>query len=199
MLPLRVRLAIVVCLGSAWLVTAPLLAQWPTVLMFYGGPLKAPIVLSGADSVAVGDAFRPPRFDEARNASAMGNRPFVNVACFWGPPQNPAINGVAMADLKPEMASQHARFYPATKTQPPAVFLTSLSNISMKGRDVYGFLATVGSTNPQGNGAKIVRGGGPPGSAALFWAAPSTPPQTAIERMKALGIPTAVDVPASSR
>jgi hypothetical protein len=109
--------------------TGPLLAQWPTVLMFYGGALKQPVFVTGADSASFGDAFRfPSPGQQGVTAKDMGDRPYVSVACFWGPREDPAINGVrSLTELKPEMAWQHGRFYPATKDKPAMFFVTMLT------------------------------------------------------------------------
>jgi hypothetical protein len=109
-------------------------AQWPTALMFHSGGLPQPIFITGTDSVTVAPAFRPAATATATapatTAATMGNRPYVSVACFWGPPSDPAMNGVrTLADLKPAMAWQHARFYPATAGSPAMVFITQLTKM----------------------------------------------------------------------
>lgn len=98
---------------------APLLALGPTVLMFYGEPLKKPVLVTGADVAAFGDMLLTPTTAPAPEA----RRTFIMVALFWGPPNNPANNGVPVDQLTPQMAWQHGRLYPATTTQ-PALLLT---------------------------------------------------------------------------
>lgn len=106
-------------------------AQWPTALMFHGGGLSQPVFIAGADSVIVAPAFRADTStSDVMTAAAMGDRPFIAVACFWGPPADPAMNGIrALADLSPAMAWQHARFYPAKHGEPARVFVTRLIKV----------------------------------------------------------------------
>jgi hypothetical protein len=110
---------------------APAFAQWPTVLLFSGGTLKTPVLVSGADSVAFAEIFRPTAPGGSRlTIEQMTDRPFIDVACFWGPVSNPALNGTPLADLKPEMAWQRGRFFPATATESAAMFVA----VMVKGR-----------------------------------------------------------------
>jgi hypothetical protein len=92
----------------------------PTVMMFYGGALKAPVTVSGQDVDAFGDFMRKSTVTVAD----LGTRPFMNVALFWGSLRDPANNGTPIARLTPEMAWQHGRFYPPSGAQ-PAVLLTT--------------------------------------------------------------------------
>jgi hypothetical protein len=184
------RIVFAMCFGVLLSVAVPVRAQWPTVLMFYGGPLKTPIFVTGADSVVVAPAFRPTSGTSSpvEHAGSMGNRPFISVACFWGPPSNPAMNGVGtLADLTPDMAMQHARFYPATATEAAAVFTTSMT--TLKGRDVQGALAAAPGAMAIGNvQTKSMRGAPPPAQAAAFFMTGPVP-TSAIETLKRLGIP----------
>ena len=59
-------------------------------------------------------------------SDTVGRKP-INVALFWGPASNPANNGVPLADLKPEMAWQHGRYYPATATKAAVLLVTALT------------------------------------------------------------------------
>jgi len=185
------RVVLTFCLGVLFLLPVPVLAQWPTVLMFYGGPLKNPVFVTGADSVTVAPAFRPGSSTGpggAENASTLNGRPFISVACFWGPPSNPAMNGVErLSDLKPEMATQHARFYPATASNAAAIFTTPM--LFMKGRDLQGTLATAPGSVFTGNvQTKAMRGGPPPTQAEQYLATGVVSPAV-IDAMKRLGIP----------
>jgi hypothetical protein len=128
---LRVMVVVSSALLLGPVLPTPALAQWPTALMFYGDGLAKPVIIAGSDSVVVAPAFRPATPGPgATTASSMGARPYVNVACFWGPPSDPAMNGVrALADLTPDMAWQHARFYPATRGHPAVVFVTALTKV----------------------------------------------------------------------
>ena len=95
----------------------------PTVMMFHGTPLKKPVFVTGAETSAFGDLLRKHSVPPADLAS----RPFYAVALFWGPPSDPARNGVrTLTDLTPEMAWQHGRFYPSHGGQPALLLVTSL-------------------------------------------------------------------------
>ena len=159
------------------LAPSPVRAQWPTVMLFHGAPLKAPVLVTGADSVAFGEVFRgTPGVGGAPAIAEMGDRPFITVACFWGPPTDPAMNGTKPADLKPAMASQHARFFPATATKPAAMFIMSFA--MMKNR---GPLENMGVPAPSNVAVYTVGGLLPPAAIAV---------------LKKLGVPTE---PASGR
>jgi hypothetical protein len=112
-------------LTTAILLTAasPLQAIGPTVMMFYGGTLPKPVFVTGADTAAFGDLLRPATM----SANDLGNRPYVSVALFWGPANDPALNGRPVAELTPEMAWQHGRLYFATTSQPAVLLVTQLT------------------------------------------------------------------------
>lgn len=92
----------------------------PTVMMFYGGALKTPVTVSGQDVDAFGDVTRRSTVSVAE----LGTRVYLNVAMFWGSLRDPANNGTPIANLTPQMAWQHGRFYPPNGSQ-PAVLLTT--------------------------------------------------------------------------
>lgn len=112
-----VALAVVV---TVVMCSQTLRAQTATLLMFYGGTLKTPVQLTGADAAAFNNVTTPTNITVAE----MGTRAYVPVALFWGPRADPANNRSKVTDLKPEMAWQHGRFYPAV-TGKPAVLLTT--------------------------------------------------------------------------
>jgi hypothetical protein len=95
------------------------LAIGPTVIIFYGEPLKKQVVISGRDITLFGDLTHP------LPPMPTSGRTFITVALFWGLASNPAGNGVPIAELTPAMASQHGRYYPATATQPAAIMMTT--------------------------------------------------------------------------
>jgi len=107
--------------GFLLLFGLPLHALGPTVVMFYGGPLAKPVVVTGADINALGSFT-----DRASmTAESLGTRPRVNVALFWGPIGNPAMNGTPIDKLTPQMAWQHGLYFPPQGSK-PAVLLTTL-------------------------------------------------------------------------
>ena len=84
-------------------------------MMFYGGVLKQPLFVTGTDTSAFGDLFHPA----TTTVRALGDRPYLNVALFLGPDAEPYAKGTRpLTELTPQMAWQHARFYPATSTEP---------------------------------------------------------------------------------
>jgi hypothetical protein len=103
-----------------------LYAQTPTVVMFYGDPLKEPIYLTDADAALFGGLLAPASI----KATDLGNRPYRAVAIFWASRSNPANNGTPVAQLKPEMAWQHGRLYLPTAGQPAVLLTTMLTKVA---------------------------------------------------------------------
>ncbi len=122
--------------------TAALYAQQPTVMMFYGGNWKEPIVLTDADARAFGNLLS----ETPITVKEMGDRPFRTVAIFWGSRLDPARNGKPIAELKPEMALQHGRLYLPQNGKPAVLLATRMTKQSQ------------GVPAP-GNGAEFVWGG----------------------------------------
>lgn len=105
--------------------TAPLQAIGPSIIMFYGGDLKEPLVVFPGNpsynptsfiwspvngGVTLGTGKRgtlPPHLDGRR---------YVSVAIFWGPSD--------ATGLKPPDASQHGRIYVPTASVPAAIVIT---------------------------------------------------------------------------
>jgi hypothetical protein len=126
-MPRSVR-AIAVAVGTAVALLAlegrSLQAISPTIMMFYGGTLKKPVFVTGADTSSFGDLFHPA----STTVMAMGDRPYLNVALFLGPDADPYAKGIRpLSELTPQMAWQHARFYPATANQPAVILETPLT------------------------------------------------------------------------
>jgi hypothetical protein len=99
----------------------PLHAIGPTVLMFYGDPLKKPVLVTGADAGVFADVLRPTTV----TAKDTTGRSYISVALFWGSAADPAANGVPLAQLTPQMAWQHGRLYAATASQPALLVTTA--------------------------------------------------------------------------
>jgi len=104
---------------------APLSAIGPSVLMFYGGDLKEPIVVfPGNPSYnPTGFIWSPVNggvtFDSGKRGTLPPNlegRRYVSVAIFWGPS--------GATGLKPSDASQHGRIYLPTASAPAAIVIT---------------------------------------------------------------------------
>jgi hypothetical protein len=94
----------------------------PSVLMFYGGKLTAPVFVTGADANLFGDLLNPSKVA----VKETEGRAYFKVAVFWGTQANPTGLGVALKDLKPEMAWQHGKYYPATGSKPAVLVVTIL-------------------------------------------------------------------------
>lgn len=95
-------------------------AQAPTVVMFYGGALKKPVLVTGADAASFNNLIARASV----TVKELGGRPYLQVALFWASRSDPAKNGTPLSNLTPEMAWQHGRFYPPA-TGKPAILLTT--------------------------------------------------------------------------
>lgn len=103
---------------------ADIAAIGPTVVMFYGAPLKTPIFVTGADTNVLGDVHT----SAGAAGEGLGGRPFVSVALFWGPVSDPALRGIRdLTKLTPEMAWQHGRLYPPQPGKPAVLLTTAFS------------------------------------------------------------------------
>ena len=115
-----------------------------SLLMFYGDPLKKPVLVSGDDARAFGDL--------QLNGSApppTTGRTFIKVAIFYGPADDPAVNRVPVDRLTPQMAWQHGRFYPATAGQPALLVVARMQvKATQTLPDDRTMLATMGPVSP---------------------------------------------------
>jgi hypothetical protein len=108
--------------------TAPIGAISPSWVMFYGGPLRDPIVAAMYPSNGTtflwdtyptergGARLVGGRLERGRMPANLVGRPFVHFAIFWGRWNE--------RPTKPEEASQHGRLYLPTATAPAVVVLT---------------------------------------------------------------------------
>src|SRR5215204_668140 len=99
----------------------PVQAIGPSVLMIYGGKLPAPVFVTGSDANLFGDLLTPSRVA----SKDTDGRSYFKVAVFWGTQANPTGHGVPLANLKPEMAWQHGKYYPAVGTKPAVLIVTT--------------------------------------------------------------------------
>ena len=97
-------------------------ALGPSALMFYGGTLAAPVYVTGAEANLFGDLLTPSNVA----VKDIEGRPYLKVAVFWGTQSNPSGRGVPLAQLKPDMAWQHGKYYPATGSKPAVLIVTTL-------------------------------------------------------------------------
>jgi len=94
----------------------------PSVLMFYGGKLTAPVLVTGADANLFGDLLTPSKV----SAKETEGRAYLKVAVFWGTQANPTGLGIALKDLKPEMAWQHGKYFAAAGSKPAVLVVTAI-------------------------------------------------------------------------
>jgi hypothetical protein len=116
-------LVVVLLLG---LTSTPTSAISPSAVVVYGGKVAEPILLRPADPAAfpafgllwwgAGSYSNPTPLDP-QLWTGLKKRSYVKLAIFWG-----RYNA---DQLKPENASQHGRFYPATATEPAIVVSTA--------------------------------------------------------------------------
>ena len=113
----------------------PLRAIGPAILMFYGGDLKAPVlVFPGNPSYnPTGFIWNPVNGGVPYASGTRGTLPpnlegrrYVSVAIFWGR-YDPAT-------LKPSDASQHGRIYLRTESAPAVIVITSPRMANAKDR-----------------------------------------------------------------
>jgi hypothetical protein len=106
------------------LTSTPVSAISPSAVVVYGGKVAQPVrPADPADFPAFGllwwraGSYSNPTPIDQELWTGLKNRPYVNLAIFWG--------RYDADQLKPESASQHGRFYPATATEPAIVVTTA--------------------------------------------------------------------------
>ena len=135
--------------------SGPVLAISPSAVMVYGEKLGQPILLrpaSPADFPAFGLLWgnkgsyaRPNRTvqGEPELLSTLKNRPYVNLAIFWGRDESD--------QFKPENASQHGRLYLPTASE-PAIVVATVPDMQKKSNPIpteLGGFAAVWTLGPQ--------------------------------------------------
>ena len=121
--------SILVAVLLAGFSSTPILAISPSAVLVYGEKLAQPTLLRPASPENfpafgllwwnAGSYSRPTRTVQAdpQLLSGLKNRPYVNLAIFWGP--------YDVNEFKPENASQHGRFYLPTASEPALVVVTA--------------------------------------------------------------------------
>ena len=107
------------------LTSMPISAISPSAVVVYGGKVPQPVPLRPAGPTDfpafgllwwhAGSYSNPTRIDQ-QLWTGLKNRAYVNLAIFWG--------RYDADQLRPESASQHGRFYPATASEPAVVVVT---------------------------------------------------------------------------
>lgn len=121
--------SLILALFVAGFSSTPVLAISPSAVMVYGEKLAQPTLLRPAspeDFPAFGLLWwKAGRYSSPTRTvqgdpqllSDLKNRPYVNLAIFWG--------RYEANEIKPENASQHGRFYAPTASEPAIVVVTA--------------------------------------------------------------------------
>ncbi len=109
-------MAVAVLLAALLCVTS-LEAAAPRLLMVYGASFQKPVLLS-----EWGKIFKMFTSTPAETDVNLNDRPFFELALFWGPEWNAYVNdGKPLDKLRPEDANQKGRFYPAFGDNPAVI------------------------------------------------------------------------------
>lgn len=65
----------------------------------------------------------PSASDVQVSADALAERPFLNLALFWGPDWQDYVDSGELSSLQANQANQYGRFYPAVGDLPPVITL----------------------------------------------------------------------------
>jgi len=107
-------------------VSRPLSAIGPAVILIHGGELQTPIVVRPQIGSFVfmwgGGTRHDHTVGKAATPTGLDGRRYLSYDVFWG--------WFEPEELKPEAASQHGRLYLPTARQPAAVVLTAPAMIS---------------------------------------------------------------------
>lgn len=115
----RISAVAIAVVAIALAMTQPASAVRPVIIMFYGEPLQQPVFLT--DTMVFHDLENPTDI----SVKDVAGRRFLRVAMFWGTQWNQYVSGEKpLRSLKPELASQHGRFYPATPDRPAVLLQT---------------------------------------------------------------------------
>ena len=118
------------------LTSTPVTAISPSAVMVYGEKAGQPILLRPASPSEFptfgllwwqAGRYSNPTPIDPQLWKGLKERPYVNLAIFWG--QYDADQ------LKPERASQHGRFYPATATE-PAIVVSTVPDMQKKSNPI---------------------------------------------------------------
>jgi len=92
-------------------------AAAPRLLMVYGGPLQNGVLLRDW-----GEIFKMFTSAPSETNVNLNDRPFFELALFWGREWNDYVNdGKPLDKLRPEDANQKGRFYPAFGDKPAVI------------------------------------------------------------------------------
>jgi hypothetical protein len=114
-------LTIAILLFLTIIVITPAEAAAPRIMLWYGGLLPHPVILSNWTE----DGYFAITGEEPTvTPEELEKRPYIQVALFWGPEWSQYIDaGKPLSALRPEDANQHGRFYPAFGNAPAVIVL----------------------------------------------------------------------------
>ncbi len=105
--------------ASALLPVGTASAAVPRLVLVYGPPLAAPVLLT--DWTENGWVISGNEQDPSTSSQLEG-RPYLEVAWFWGPQWDDYVGaGKPLQDLRPDQANGRGRFYPALGDAPAIV------------------------------------------------------------------------------
>ena len=94
----------------------------PDLIMFHGGTLSAPVILTDWDqNMALLNELAGKV--SSIKPEALQGRPSISVAMFWGYEWREYVTQRKLGTLTPEQGNQHATLYPATQTAPACLLL----------------------------------------------------------------------------
>jgi hypothetical protein len=121
-----VRIAVVAFLAVLALTTS-VHAAFPRLIMFSGGSLRSPLVMTDWPALAAFLQGLPEPLSIPEEA--LSGRPFLQVTMFWGPQWKAYMDeGKSVSALRPEQGNEHGRFYPATANASAVLLLTGAPN-----------------------------------------------------------------------
>jgi len=117
------RLLLIIAIALAWSMgqASPVWAAAPTLIMVYGHPMTEQVIPRDWQSNAA--VIGGERLTEMSMIEPEG-RPHLELALFWGPRWVEYVeDDRPLADLRPEHANQHGRFYPAVGSDAALIVL----------------------------------------------------------------------------
>jgi hypothetical protein len=111
------KLAIASALLIVLVSSSALQAAAPRLLIIYGNSLREPVLLQDW-----GEIFKMFTSTPAETGLSLKDRPFLEIAMFWGPEWSDYVNkGKPLDKIRPQDANQQGRFYPAFGDSPALI------------------------------------------------------------------------------
>jgi hypothetical protein len=117
-------------------------AAAPRLILVSGALLERPVLIEDwDDNMRIMAAVNSRTVAESES---LENRPFYEFALFWGAEWVQYVNeGRPVAALKPEQATQHARFYPAVGAAPALFVFKDEPGEMQRGTQIMGLVRSV--------------------------------------------------------